>query len=96
MAKIITIEREGNKIGYCFWCPACDKMHKFCTSDAHDEGWPIWGLSGTLDSPTVSGSIGFSKKEGEYCHSFIENGKITYAGDSTHHLKDQTVDLPEL
>lgn len=30
------------------------------------------------------------------CHSFIRDGKIEFLNDCTHHLKGQTVDLPEL
>ena len=28
------------------------------------------------------------------CHSFITDGRIRFLGDCTHHLKNQTVDLP--
>lgn len=28
------------------------------------------------------------------CHSFITNGQIQYLGDCTHHLTNQTVELP--
>lgn len=30
------------------------------------------------------------------CHSFVRNGRIEYLGDCTHHLKGQTVDLPDM
>jgi hypothetical protein len=30
------------------------------------------------------------------CHSFIRDGEIQFLGDCTHHLKGQTVPLPEL
>ncbi len=30
------------------------------------------------------------------CHSYVTNGQIEYLSDSTHHLKGQTVDIPEL
>lgn len=31
----------------------------------------------------------------EICHSFVTDGKIKYLNDCTHHLKGQTVDLPD-
>ena len=30
------------------------------------------------------------------CHSFVTDGKIQFLGDCTHHLKGQTVELPEI
>jgi hypothetical protein len=30
------------------------------------------------------------------CHSFITDGKIQYLNDCTHHLRGQTIELPEL
>lgn len=29
------------------------------------------------------------------CHSFVNDGKIQFLGDCTHHLKGQTVNIPE-
>lgn len=29
------------------------------------------------------------------CHSFVSDGKIQFLDDCTHHLKGQTVDLPD-
>jgi hypothetical protein len=29
------------------------------------------------------------------CHSFVTDGRIQFLDDCTHHLKSQTVDLPE-
>lgn len=29
------------------------------------------------------------------CHSFVTEGRIQFLGDCTHHLANQTVDLPE-
>jgi len=99
MAKILPIEREGKRVGWCFKCPACGNAHKFCTADAHDEGWPVWTLTGTQDNPTVRDSIlvtvGHGDNPPDVCHSFVTNGQIAYAGDSTHALRNQTVDLPD-
>lgn len=77
-------------------------MHKFCTADAHDEGWPVWKLTGTLENPTVRDSLLVTWFEGENhdikksCHSFITDGNISYCSDSTHRLAGHTVELPEL
>lgn len=100
MTKILPIERDGKKVGYCFKCPACGHAHKFCTADAHTEGWPVWELTGTEERPTVRASLLYSWNEGPQripmaCHSFITDGKIEYCGDCTHELSGKTVDLPE-
>lgn len=101
MAKILPIERNGIKVGYIFNCPACGFGHKFCTVDAHDEGWPIWELTGTADSPTVRASLLVWWEEGEEhkpmrCHSYITDGNIQFLNDCTHALAGQTVELPEM
>lgn len=96
MAKILPIESEGKRTGYLFMCPACSCGHKFCTSDAYSEGWPIWQLTGTIDNPTIRASILINSANGIICHSFITNGKLEYCGDCTHKLAGQTVELPNI
>lgn len=101
MAKILPIERDGKKLGYLFTCPACGFGHKICTADAHDEGWPIWELTGTPEAPTIRASILVWWDEGENrkpmrCHSYVTDGKIEFLQDCLHELKGQTVELPDL
>lgn len=100
MAKIIPVVSGEKKLGYCFKCPACDKMHKFCTADAHTEGWPIWTLTGTPEAPTIRASVLVNWQEVEgspvSCHSFITDGQISYCGDSTHSMAGQTIPLPDI
>lgn len=101
MAKIIIIESNGKSVGYCFKCPACGFLHKFCTADAHTEGWPVWTLTGTPEKPTIRDSILVKEDFGEnhesrQCHSFVTDGQISFCGDCTHSMAGQTVPLPEI
>jgi len=69
---------------YLFFCPGCDCAHGF------NEKW-TW--NGDKDNPTISPSIlSIGEKR---CHSFIRNGKIQFLGDCEHHLKNQTVEIPD-
>lgn len=36
------------------------------------------------------------ENRGGACHFFVRDGKIQYLGDCTHHLKGQTIDLPDI
>jgi hypothetical protein len=62
---------------------------------------PQWEFNGDIDRPTFSPSIlqrlRFGDEPGErVCHSFVRDGHIQFLGDCTHHLANQTVELPEL
>lgn len=67
---------------------------KFCTAEAHTEFWPVWTLSGPLESPTVRASILMTTNTTR-CHLFITNGNIEFCNDCTHHLSGKTVPLPD-
>lgn len=89
-----------------FNCPGCHSEHAvWVKGDPKD--FPIWQWNGSLDRPTFSPSVlrqGPQRDSaGNYtcgsegvCHSFITDGRIQFLDDCTHHLKGQTVDLPEL
>ena len=37
----------------------------------------------------------YVEPEPRLCHSFVRNGQIEFLGDCTHHLKGQTVPIPD-
>lgn len=55
--KLAPIERNGKKVGWAFRCPGCGSLHRFCTVDAHEEGWPVWTITGTTEMPTIRASV---------------------------------------
>lgn len=100
MAKVLPIISEGKTIGYCLKCPACGHAHKFCTAEAHTEGWPVWILTGMPNKPTIRDSLLYTWEEGPEhipmrCHCFVTDGRIDYCGDSTHAMAGKTVELPD-
>lgn len=90
---------------YYFWCPGCKCCHSFRVGA---KGRPSWVFDGNTDSPTFSGQPPFSsslrlytihpetKAETTLCHLNLTAGKLIFHGDSSHELKGQTVDLPEI
>ena len=95
MAKIIEINTgktvSETDVKYFFDCPGCKQIHGFSSA---------WKFNKNFENPTVSPSILARWTMGEarvphICHSFIKEGKIQFLGDCTHHLKGQTVELPE-
>ncbi len=99
MSKLLKGNREGI---YLFHCPGCQYGPWFSTSgfipsqrkeDIKPVG-PVWTWNGDEEKPTVRASI---LVQGQYrCHSFITDGKIQFLADSSHELKGQTVDLPDI
>ena len=78
-----------------FLCPACKDRH------AINDDKEAWKFNGNFEEPTVTPSILVTWTEGEdriekRCHSYITTGFIQYMGDSTHELKGQTVELPQI
>jgi hypothetical protein len=91
-------EKQGDT--YLFQCPGCDCSHRIATTLGKRINGPTWTFNGDLDKPTISPSLRVRWNYGEdqkpqVCHSFIKDGMIQYLGDCTHHLKGQTVELPE-
>ena len=95
LAKIRKVPTSETKFQYHFVCLGCDQEHAF-----NDE---IWKWNHDFDKPTLSPSYlmqgdRFDKNGNSVpflCHSFIKEGEIQYLNDCTHHLKGQTVELPE-
>ena len=84
-----------------FHCPGCDTRHAISVKR--------WTWNGSGDAPTFSPSVlvrtgrevdpNFKPRPGdvpERCHSFVEDGRIRFLADCTHHLAGQTVDLPDI
>jgi Family of unknown function (DUF6527) len=83
-----------------FMCPGCRSLHA-----PRIAGVNPWTWNGDLERPTLSPSVLVtwpvmreSKEQDEQrrCHSFVNDGRISFLGDCTHDLAGQTVDLPEL
>lgn len=83
-----------------FMCPGCDDLHVIPIT-----GPKAWGYNGSMDRPTFTPSVLVhanppNPKTGwpgtPRCHSFVRDGRINYGLDSTHALRGQTVDLPEV
>lgn len=91
MAKVKLHPYAEGKQQVTIFCPACQRTHTI----NHAPGG--WGFNGDVERPTIEGSIGFHGEDsgGVYCHSFIQDGKIIYAGDSKHEFAGQTIQLPD-
>ena len=105
--KVVPIYSHGkpdtpeNITGYCIKCPGCTQ---YIVGDNDLAQYHIldkrWQFNGDFERPTFSPSLlchgSYGKNhEQRTCHSFITDGKIQFLGDSTHNLKNQTVDLPD-
>lgn len=101
-AKIKRINRtDGSLYGFWFQCPGCDDKHVLPTTGAN-----AWGFNGSLGAPTFTPSVlvhshdtlddNGRKASTPRCHSFVTDGRIQYLSDSTHALRGQTVDLPDV
>lgn len=84
-----------------FHCPGCNRNHTI--QHGSDTG-PNWTWNESLTEPTFSPSVlvsypgadaGVNGAPPAVCHSFVNDGKIQFLGDCTHHLAGQTVPLPE-
>lgn len=109
MTAVAKYASNGNAPGrkVHFWCPGCDQAHGVVVEAPN--GWGFngdlerptftpsvlvggvqWDPSYSFHSPNHDVPPG----ERKVCHSFVNDGRIQFLTDSTHHLAGQTVDLP--
>lgn len=102
MGKKISSYIDGNdNKGYHFKCPGCNSVHNVFVEG---KGVPVWNWNKNVKTPTFSPSVkveGYLGKDLEgnplygVCHSFVKNGNIQFLNDCSHHLKGQTVEIPD-
>jgi hypothetical protein len=97
MAKIKHIEYIDEETGkkfhhdqYLYWCEGCGFEHAFAlkSEGGHHE------FNGDLNVPTLTPSLLHDCEK--RCHSYIKAGVIQYLSDCWHHLKGQTIQLPDI
>jgi Family of unknown function (DUF6527) len=81
-----------------FHCPGCGHGHEIpVTLGKQTER--TWQWNGSMEKPTFHPSISVNRGKANptapICHSWVKDGRIQFLNDCDHHLKGQTVDLPE-
>lgn len=105
-SKVEKVHNKNGKINsYMFVCPACNIVHSVGTSWKFNGDMCNPTFSPSL---LVRYTKSLTQEQYEramagedvslelvkmVCHSFIEEGKIKFLNDCTHHLKGQTVEL---
>jgi hypothetical protein len=56
-------------------------------------GTPNWTWNGDVDRPTLRPSVLSDDGQGIVCHSWINDGKAQFLGETTHELRGQTVEM---
>ena len=90
--------KEGETVGYMFWCPGCKATHAYAIKVYRATGNPVWTFNGNVERPTFTPSLLYETKResGEHrCHIFMTDGRIQFLADCTHELAGQTVDVPD-
>lgn len=106
-----TVPNEA-KTEWLIFCPACKCGHLFripLWTFNGDQEKPTFRASMMVRGYEMSPEGEAMVKRGErppagqrypghekICHSFVTDGKIQFLDDSTHALRGQTVDLPEI
>lgn len=91
-------DQTGNRLGYLFRCPGCDRPHPYRVT-----GPVVWGFNGDMERPTFTPSLlvfptpvqGDGSQYQKRCHLFLTDGQLQFCGDSDHALAGQTVPLPD-
>lgn len=92
MAKIQKINSDPGVTEFLFVCPGCNDCAHMIRTEGPE---PRWTWNGSIDAPTFSPSLLCRYGPDQVCHSFIRDGKIEYLDDCFHHLKGQTIEIPE-
>jgi len=87
----------SNSSTMMYWCPGCQMRHPvYIAKPEHNPDQDVWTWNGDVEKPTFYPSLNISLGPEKRCHFFIRDGMIIYMGDSTHELKNQTVELPDI
>lgn len=102
MLKNVLSRNENGKVS--FFCCGCNSTHDIPVDANGGLAWD-WNRSMTKPTFTPSIKVGYNGKDAgqtdvdgytappAICHSLIQQGIISYCGDSTHALSGQEVDL---
>lgn len=77
------------------WCPGCKSTHQIAVEQPFRNG-ARWTWDGNAERPTFNPSVNIGPGGPLQCHYFIRTGEIQFLGDCHHHLKGQTVELPDI
>ena len=58
-----------------------------------DRKEPVWTWNGDTEKPTLKPSVLTTGGDQWRCHTWVTDGKAQFLSDTTHELKNQTVDL---
>lgn len=98
-----------NARGFAHWCPGCNEIHvvpdswsfdgnleqpTFFPSVKHTGKQTVKDAEGRWTGEWVKGPDG--KALDDCCHYNLRDGQLHFCSDSVHHLKNQTVPLPDL
>lgn len=97
MAKVRKLINEDKGVKfhhdqYLIMCLGCGYGHALGLKA--EGGNHIFNMD--FDKPTFSPSLLQNFNKDRICHSFIKDGNIQYLEDCFHHLKGQTIELPEI
>jgi hypothetical protein len=97
--RISACDPNGDNPDWLIFCPGCKNAHGVWTSKKNRSG-ARWSFDGDMELPTIKPSIHVNKdgkvKGQARCHCIITRGRIQFLKDSTHDLRGQTVDLPDI
>lgn len=82
-------------VGYSFWCVACNRRHAFYTHDGYtnNRSWTLVSKEPVTVQPSIKLTGHYGDIENFCCHLFIQNGRLIYLSDCTHHLAGKEVDM---
>lgn len=93
MAKV-HVQFETRYTSYRFPCPGCKFDH--VVHVRHDGRGVGWDFNGSRESPTFNPSVKVTRREDEYCHFYVRDGKIEFLPDCSHELAGKTVEMEYL
>lgn len=80
--------------GFAHWCPGCERVHVFYVRKPAPGGFR-WTYNGRESLPTFRPSYREETTDG-VCHYRLSTGRLYYFPDTTHGLRGETIDLPDL
>lgn len=87
----LRIDERG---GHLFWCPGCEKPHRFTADQDAGAQWTVARWNPLTIAPSVQVTQHSQKGRVENrCHLFIRDGNLQFLNDCTHHLAGKSVPM---
>ena len=98
-ARVQPVMVMGERTGYVFFCPGCERNHFFPTTVSDAEG-RRWIFNGDVVRPSFTPAqrmeYEYEDRRSDVCHLWVSHGMLDFLDDCTHRLRGKIIPMREI